>query len=360
MAKDYYKTLGVAKNASQEEIKKAYKNLAKKYHPDLNKSPDATEKFKEISEAASVLGDAQKRQQFDQYGSADLNGQGMGGFDYRDFQGQGFNFDDLFENLFSGFGGGGRRRGPARGHDMLMDIEVSLEEAAKGVTKTVSISRQATCSVCDGTGAASKSGLHACDDCKGSGSQKVTRRTPFGVFASTTTCKTCEGTGEVIEDPCDTCRGEGRVEMTSEIEIKVPPGIEDEMRLRLTGEGEAGERGATAGDLYATVHVRAHKIFVRDGNDLRIEIPISFGIAALGDEIEVPTLDGPETLKIPAGTQPGTVFRLKARGMPNVRGHGTGNLLVTVNIKVPEKLTSRQKELIQELEGESKKKKGWF
>ncbi len=360
MTKDYYKLLGVPKTASHDEIKKAYKTLAKKYHPDLNKSADATEKFKEINEAAAVLGDSQKRQQYDQFGTADAQGQGFGGFDFRDFQSQGFNFDDIFDNLFGGGFGGARRRGPTRGHDLLYDLDVTLEEVAKGAAHNVNVARQALCEECEGTGAASKSALHTCSECKGSGVQKITRRTPFGMFATTSTCKTCDGTGEVIEDPCRICRGEGRVEKTSELEIKIPAGVEDGMRLRLQGEGEAGERGAHPGDMYVNVHIKPHKIFVRDGNDLHVDIPISFGLAALGGEIEVPTIDGPETLKIPAGTQPGTQFRMKSRGLPSVRGYGTGSLLVKVNIKVPEKLTKKQAELIRELEGELPKKKGWF
>lgn len=359
MAKDYYKILGVEKTATTEEIKKAYKTLAKKYHPDLNKAPEATEKFKEINEAAAVLGDPQKKQQYDDYGTADFNGQGFGGFDFRDFQGG--NFDDLFENLFASFGfGGARRRGPTRGHDLLYDLDIVLEEAAKGMTKTIDVTKQSLCEECDGTGAASKSGIRTCDECKGSGTIKQARRTPFGVFATTTTCRTCAGTGEIIEDPCKVCRGEGRVETTKEIEIKVPAGVEDGMRLRIGGEGEAGERGSEAGDLYVMIHVKPHKTFIRQGDDLSIEIPIPFSIAAIGGDIEVPTLDGNETLKIPAGTQPGEVFRLKARGVPNVRGYGTGSLNVKVTVKVPDKLTKRQAELLREFDGESKKKKSMF
>lgn len=361
MAKDYYKVLGVEKAASHDEIKSAYKKLAKKYHPDLNKSPEATEKFKEINEAAAVLGDQQKRQQYDQFGTADFNGQGMGGFDFSQFSGRGFDFDDIFEQFFSGFGmGSGRRRGPSRGHDLIYDLDIELDEAAKGVNKTVSVIKQSTCPACDGTGAATKSGLSKCDECKGAGVTRQTRRTPFGYFSTQTTCKTCQGTGEVIEDPCKECGGEGRIETNKELEIKVPPGVEDGMRLRLSNEGEAGERGASSGDLYVTVHVKPSKLYRRDGDDLHIEVPISFGLAAMGGDIEVPTLDGPERLKIPAGTQPGTVFRLKARGMPNVRGYGTGSLLVHATVKVPEKLTKRQAELLREFEGLASKKKGWF
>jgi len=359
MAKDYYKILGVEKSATQEDIKKAYKTLAKKYHPDLNKAPDAGDKFKEINEAAAILGDPQKRQQYDDYGTSDFNGQGFGGFNYRDFQGA--NFDDLFENLFAGFGfGGARKRGPARGHDLIYDLDVTLEDAAKGVAKSIAVTKNATCDQCDGTGAATEEDLRTCGECNGTGAIKQTRRTPFGYFATTTACKACEGTGEVIEDPCKTCGGEGRIEVTKEIEVKIPAGVEDGMRLRLSGEGEAGERGAEPGDLYVMIHVQPHKIFRRDGNDLWIDVPIPFSMAALGGEIEVPTLEEPEKLKIPSGTQPGEVFRLKSRGIPNVRGYGTGSLNVKVTVHVPEKITRRQAELLKEFDAESKKKKGIF
>ena len=358
MAKDYYKILGVDKKASTEEIKKAYKKLAKQFHPDLNKAPDAADKFKEINEAAAVLGDSTKRNHYDQFGTVD--GQGFGGFDYRDFQGQGFDFESMFENLFQGFGFGGRRRGPARGHDLIYDLDIDLEEAAKGVKKAVSVVKQVSCETCDGTGAATKSALKTCSECKGSGVLKITRRTPFGMFATQTTCKTCEGTGEVIEKPCKTCKGRGRIDATKELEIKVPAGVEDAMRLRLSGEGEAGERGASPGDLYVTVHVKPHKIFKRDGDDLIIEAPITFGLAAMGGTIEVPTLDGPEEMRIPAGTQPGTEFRLKARGLPNLRGYGTGSMIIIVTVKVPDKLTKKQAELLKEFEGETKRKKTIF
>lgn len=358
MAKDYYKTLGVAKNASQEEIKSAYKKLAKQYHPDLNKAADASDKFKEINEAAAVLGDPQKRQQYDQFGSADPNGSGMGGFDFRDFQNQGFNFDDIFENMFAGFGfGGARRRGPQRGHDLITDVDVTFEDVAKGVTKSVTVNRNAVCSECEGSGAAS-GGSRTCDTCKGSGSVKQTRRTPFGYFATQTACKACDGTGELIEHPCSACDGEGRVEESKELDVKIPAGIEDGMRLRLEGEGEAGERNAPTGDLYVTVHVLPHKVFVRDGNNLRLTLPITFATAALGGELDVPTLDGKETIKIPHGTQPGTEFRLKGHGFPNLRGYGTGSILVHVTIDVPDKLTKRQVEILKEFDGI--KKKGWF
>lgn len=356
MAKDYYKILGVSKNASHDEIKSAYKKLAKQFHPDINKAHDASDKFKEINEAAAVLGDPQKKQQYDQFGSADPNGSGMGGFDFRDFQGGGF--EDLFEGLFSGFGfGGARRQGPQRGHDLVTDVDVTFEEVAKGATKTIHVRKHAVCEDCDGTGAQA-GGLSTCDECKGTGTVKQTRRTPFGYFATQSACKTCDGTGEIIENPCKHCRGEGRVEVTKELDLKVPAGIEDGMRLRLEGEGEAGERNAPTGDLYATVHVLPHKLFVRDGNNLRLTLPITFATAALGGELDVPTLTGTQTIKIPHGTQPNTEFRLKGEGFPNLRGYGTGSILVNVTIEVPDKLSKRQVELLKEFDGI--KKRGLF
>ncbi|MEK6849347.1 MAG: DnaJ C-terminal domain-containing protein, partial [Nanoarchaeota archaeon] len=219
------------------------------------------------------------------------------------------------------------------------------------------VRKHSVCSACDGTGAET-GGLSECDECNGSGTVKVTRRTPFGVFATQGSCKHCNGTGEVIEDPCAHCKGEGRVQETKELEVKIPQGMEDGMRLRLAGEGEAGERNAPTGDLYVTIHVLPHKIFTRDGNDLRITIPISFATAALGGEITVPTFDGDETLKIPHATQPNTEFRIKSRGIPQVRGYGTGSILVTVTIEVPDKLTKRQVELLKEFDGS--KKRGFF
>ncbi|MEK6822423.1 MAG: molecular chaperone DnaJ [Nanoarchaeota archaeon] len=359
MAKDYYETLGVAKGATTDEIKTAYKKLAKKYHPDVNKAADATEKFKEISEAAAVLGNEEKRQHYDKYGSAEGQQFGGQGFDFSNFDFSGFgDFGDLFD-MFSG-GMGGRRRGPQRGRDLLYDLDITLEDAAKGVEKEISVRKRTTCDACDGSGAKHKDDIDTCSTCGGAGMVRQTRRSPFGYVQTTGMCPACNGEGTRVKHPCKKCEGTGAVDEAKTIEIKIPAGVEEGMRLRVAGQGEAGGRGAPAGDLYVAVHMQPHETFERDGDDISMTTDISFGQAALGAEIEVPTLDGNATLRIPAGTQPGTVFSMRGHGIPNVRGHGTGAQLVKVNVKIPTKLTKKQEELIKELEGVHGKKKGWL
>lgn len=363
--KDYYKILGVEKTATKEEIKKAYKNLAKKYHPDLNKDTDATEKFKEINEAAAVLADDEKRTQYDQHGTtADQFGQGFQGFDFSDFMsGSGVDFDSIFESFF---GGGGnpfssrRRRGARRGSDLRYDLEISLEEAAAGATKHLTIPRMEQCQKCHGSGAESESDIVICPDCNGAGVKRQTQRTPFGIFATTSTCRKCNGQGKYIKHECEECDGTGVVKRTRKLEIKMPAGAEEGTNLRVAGEGEAGEKGAATGDLYIVIHVKEHETFERHGDDIYVKVPIPFTIAALGGEIEVPTLGGKAALKIPAGTQSNTIFRMKGKGIPYLHGSGAGNENVEVIIQVPEKLTKKQKELLQEFEKESKDKKGFF
>ncbi|MEA3430799.1 MAG: molecular chaperone DnaJ [Nanoarchaeota archaeon] len=368
MAKDYYDTLGVGKDASKEEIKKAYKKLAKKYHPDINKEEGSSDKFKEINEAAAVLSDEQKRKQYDQFGSADF--QGFQGFDFSEMFGGGssgggfgsFDFGDIFDQVF---GGSRRRRGGAsRGSDLRYDIEITLEEAAFGTTHNIVIPRFETCSKCEGTGAKSKSDIKTCTECNGSGYVKRTQRTPFGMFATTSSCPRCGGEGKVIKDLCEYCDGAGKVKKKKKIEVKIPAGVETGSRLRISGEGEAGEKGGPPGDLYIVIHVEEHDIFVRDGNDIYIEVSISYTQATLGDEIEVPTLKGDAKLKIPSGTQPGTVFRMRGKGIKSLRGFGTGDEKVRVQVNVPKKLNKKQKELIQKLHeefgGKIKKKKKLF
>lgn len=371
MAKDYYKTLGVSKSATKDEIKKAYKKLAKQYHPDLNKSSDATEKFKEINEAAAILADDQKREQYDQFGTADFSGfqGGSAGFDFSGFDfsdlgrafGTGFDFGDIFDTFF---GRGGRERGyagPLRGADLIYNLEISLEEAASGAARNISIVHDENCPKCHGSGAESSSSVKTCDVCQGTGMEKHTRKTPFGVFSTATTCRTCGGQGKVVKEKCTQCKGSGKVEKSRKIEIKVPAGVDNGSKLRIAGEGEAGEKGGRAGDLYVVMNIANHEIFERHGNDIYTEIPLNFTTAALGGEIEVPTLDGKAKLKIPAGTQSGTIFRLKEKGIPNLRGGGVGSENVRVIISVPKKLNSKQKELLEEFEKEQKKTdKGFF
>ncbi|MBW3015481.1 molecular chaperone DnaJ [Candidatus Woesearchaeota archaeon] len=362
MAKDYYDILGVPKDATKEQIKKAYKKLAKKYHPDINKDEGAAEKFKEINEAAAVLGDDEKRSRYDQFGTAEPGFEGFSGFDFSDMFGgfESFDFGDIFDRFF----GGSRRRrsSSSRGADLRYDIDITLEEAATGVKKSIIVPRLETCSKCDGSGAKSKSDIKQCPDCNGSGYIRTTRRTPFGVFSSTTGCPKCRGEGKVVKEYCDICDGAGRVRKNKKIEVTIPPGVDTGSKLRIPGEGESGEKGGPSGDLYIVLHQLEHNIFDRDGDDIYVKVPITFTQAVLGDEIEVPTLDGKAKLKIPAGTQSATLFRMKNKGLPNLRGYGTGSEYVKVFVEVPKKLTKKQKELITELHKElgKKKRKSFF
>ena len=365
MAKDYYKILSVERNATKEEIKKAYKQLAKKYHPDLNKSPESEQKFKEINEAAAVLGDDAKRSQYDQFGDADAfkraSGGGFSGFDFgsfRDFAG--FDFGDIFDQFFSGGMNGGSRRRSKRGANIRVDIEITLEEAAEGTTKTLSIPREETCPQCDGSGAASPGDIKTCPECQGAGVSRRTQRTPFGLFSTTATCGTCRGRGKTVERECPECDGTGLVKRTRKIEVKVPPGAEEGTNLRITGEGEAGEEGAGPGDLYVIIHVREHDTFERRGDDLYVKAEVPFATAALGGEVEVPTLQGKAKLRIPAGTQSNTVFKMRSKGVPYLHGSGEGDELVEVVIEVPKNLSRRQRELLEEFAERPKKKKGFF
>src|SRR3989338_4779643 len=359
MAKDYYRILGVEKNATKEEIKKAYKNLAKKSHPDLNKGEGSAEKFKEINEAAAVLADDEKRSQYDRHGTtAEQFGQGFQGFDFSDFMrgsDVGLDFDSIFESFFGGSFRQGRR-GPARGSDLRYDLEITLEEAYSGATKSIAIPRLEKCGKCNGSGAENEKDIVNCADCNGSGVVRRTQRTPFGMLATTMTCRKCHGSGSYIKNPCDECNGKGIVRETRKIEIKIPAGAEEGTNLRIRGEGEAGEKGAETGDLYVIVHMREHDVFERHGDDIYVKINISFATAALGGEIEVPTLDGKAKLKIPSGTQSNTVFRMKGKGIPYLHGYGTGNENVEVIVEVPKKITKKQKELLKEFDKESGKK----
>lgn len=357
MSKDYYKILGVEKNASQDDIKRAYKKLAKQYHPDVNKDSEASEKFKEINEAAAVLGNAEKRQHYDQFGTADANFSQGFGFDPSNF---GFDFDDIFDNIFAGFGfdSGRRRSYQPRGRDLGYEVEITLEDVFKGATKKLEIDKFGVCEKCSGSGARKGSGSVNCDSCNGKGVVQHTRRTPFGIFATTTTCSDCRGAGEVIKDVCSECSGKGRVKITKTITVKIPAGIEDSTRLRVQGEGEAGERGVRSGDLYVVVYVNEHDVFERDGSDVFVDVPVSFVQACLGDEVEVPTLDGKATVKIPAGTQPNTVLRMRGKGLPSMDG-GVGDENVRITVEIPTKLTKEQTSLLKQF-GDVKKKKSWL
>jgi len=342
---DYYELLGVSRDASDRDIKKAYRRLAMKYHPDRNPDDEAAElKFKEISEAYEVLSDAQKKAAYDQYGHAGLGGQGgMGG----GFEG-GFSdiFGDVFGDMFGG-GGGGRGRGRSsvrRGADLRYNLDLSLEEAVRGCEKTLKVPTYVSCETCDGSGAKKGTTAKTCGTCGGAGQVRMQQ----GFFAVQQTCPTCHGEGKVISDPCNVCHGQGRTQKTKTLEVKIPSGVDTGDRIRLSGEGEAGAHGGPSGDLYVQVNVKDHPIFERDGANLYCEVPISFVDAALGGELNVPTLDGQVKLKIPAETQTGKMFRLRGKGVKPVRGGALGDLMVRAVVETPVSLTSRQKELLEE------------
>jgi len=364
--KDYYRILGVQKNATKEEIKKAFKKLALQYHPDRapdDKKAEHEEKFKEINEAVSVLGDDKKRQQYDQFGSTAFSGSGgagfQQGFDYSDIMSQfrsGMfgDFDDIFDHLFGGNRGRGNR--PRRGADLLYETEIKLEEAYSGTSKTISLNKLERCPECQGKGAHD---FESCHHCQGSGYMKRTQRTPFGLFQQTGPCPYCHGRGELPQDSCKNCGGEGLTRRKKELEVSIPAGIEDGMRLRIPGEGEVGESNGPAGDLYLQIRIEPHDFFQRKGKDLYLTVPISFSQAVLGDEIEVPTLDGKAKLTIPQGTQTETILRMRGKGMPSLQGSEKGDQMVTVHVVVPTKLSRKQKELIKDLH-EEKPQHGFF
>lgn len=363
--KDYYEILNVSKDASLDEIKAAYRKLAKKYHPDLNPNDkEAEQKFKEINEAYEVLSDPEKRRRYDMFGEAGVNGQG--GYS-QDFTGFGDIFDDIFDMFTGGFGRATHRArdyGPVKGADLRYDLTLEFEEAVFGAEKEIQIRRSESCSTCNGTGVKPGSSKETCSKCNGSGEIRYAQRTPFGQFVRVATCDMCGGTGEIIKEKCVSCNGTGKVLKNKRIKVKIPAGVDTGSIISVKGEGEAGDRGGPPGDLYVYINVKPHKIFKRKGNDIFLTVPISFTEACLGAEIEVPTLEGIEKFDLPAGTQTGEEFKLKNKGVPNVRGFGRGDLYFKVKIQVPKKLTDRQKELLLELDKEfnnrKQEKKGFF
>lgn len=345
--RDYYEVLGLEKNASKEEIKKAYRKLSKKYHPDINKEAGADEKFKEVKEAYEVLSDDQKRDQYDRFGHTDPN-QGFGGFGNGDFGGFG-GFEDIFSTFFGG--GSSRRRdpnAPRQGADLQYTMSLEFEEAVFGKETVIEIPREENCDTCHGTGAKPGTKPETCSHCHGSGQLNTEQNTPFGKIVNRRVCNYCNGTGKMIKDKCKTCGGTGKVKKRRKINVKIPAGVDDGQQLRVSGQGEPGINGGPAGDLYVVFHVKEHEFFERDGDDIYCEVPLTFSQAALGDEIEVPTLHGKVKLKVPSGTQTGTKFRLRGKGVPNVRGHGVGDQHIHVKVVTPTKLTEKQKQLLRE------------
>ncbi|WP_353096089.1 molecular chaperone DnaJ [Tissierella praeacuta] len=362
--RDYYEILGIEKNASEDEIKKAYRSLAKKYHPDLNPdNKEAEAKFKEANAAYEILSDPEKRSRYDRFGHAGVDPQ-AGGY------GGGFGgFGDIFEDIFDIFGGGfsqgSRKPGPVRGSDLRYNLNLEFKEAVFGAEKEIQIRRTENCKSCGGTGAKKGTEKETCATCKGRGEVRYAQQTPFGQFVRTSTCDVCNGTGEVIKEKCNTCGGTGKEVKMKKMKVKIPAGVDTGSIISMRGEGEAGDRGGPNGDLYIYINVIEDSIFKRSGNDIYLSIPISFTEAALGAEIEIPTLEGITKYTIEAGTQTGTEFRLKNMGVPNVRGHGRGDLFFNVVVQVPTNLTDKQKELLRNFANEKgenirEHKKGFF
>ena len=362
--KDYYATLGVDKNASADEIKRAYRKLAKQYHPDVNKEPGAEEKFKEINEAYDVLGDEQKKARYDQYGSADPNagfgGSGFGGFE--GFSSSGFGgFEDIFGAFFGGGSRGRNSNQPRQGDDVEKALNITFDEAVHGCKKRIRLAADEECMQCGGTGAASKSDIKTCDKCKGQGRVFIRQQTIFGSSTVQTNCPDCGGKGKVITKKCPYCNGTGRTKTTKDIEINIPAGVQTGMTMRLDGKGPAGYNGGPNGDLYIKFVCGEHKEFKRDGLNILLEVPITFTQAALGDEIKVPTIDGDETLKIPAGTQTGTQIKLKGKGTKNPKGGmSKGDQIVTLKVVTPTSLSQEERKLFEQLGNVTTEKKKSF
>ncbi len=341
--KDYYEILGVSKNASADEIKSAFRKLAKKYHPDVSKEPDAAEKFKEAQEAYAILSDENKRKQYDQYGHAAFSNNAGGGFDFN-----GFDFSDIFDDLFGGgfgfnFGSSSRSR---KGRDSILRVNLEFEEAVFGTKKTINVAGEVECSECHGEGG---SGVKKCPTCGGSGTQTVEQRTVFGSFMSKTTCKACSGKGKTVENVCKKCKGHGSVRENQEIEVKIPAGVNTGNQLRVPGKGESGSNGGPSGDLYLEFYVKEHPIFERDGIDIYLLLPITITEAILGCKKDIPTLSSSVKITIPAASQSGDKLRLKGKGVEDVHSYKKGDMYVVIDVVIPKKLTKEQKKLVEEL-----------
>jgi molecular chaperone DnaJ len=353
--KDFYEVLGVHRSANADEIKRAYRTLARKHHPDVSENKaEAEHRFKEINEAYEVLSDPQKRAQYDRFGTVGAGNGAGGGFGDFGF-GPGFGasgFGDIFDIFFGDRMGAqqtqARRTGPSRGSDLRYDLEITLEEAFSGTTREIQFNHLAQCETCRGSGAAPGTLVVPCDRCSGSGVMRMVRQTPLGQFVTQSTCTQCGGEGQMIKQPCQSCGGRGRREVERKLTVKVPAGVDDGSRIRISGNGEAGIRGGPAGDLYVYLSIAAHPLFKRDGLDTYVDVPISFPHAALGAQVTVPSLEGDLQLAVHAGTQSGTTFRMRGHGMPSVRGSQRGDHVVTVHVVVPTKVSKRQRELLEE------------
>ena len=355
MAGDYYQTLGVSRDVDKDELKRAYRRLARKYHPDVNKEAGAEEKFKEINRAYEVLSEPETRARYDRFGEAGVGGGAAGGgYEYSDMGG----FADIFETIFSGFGGGAgtaggqsrRRNGPVRGDDLRLDLKLDFREAVFGGEKQIKIPHLESCDTCNGSGAKPGTGVKTCSTCSGSGQVRRATRTPFGSFAQVSACTTCNGTGQVIEEKCGTCHGAGRMQETKKLKITIPPGVDNGTRLRVSGEGDAGMRNGTPGDLYVYLFVEPDKEFVREGINIRSELTVSYLQAILGCKLQVNTIDGKEELTIPAGTQPNTVLTLENKGVPKLGNPvSRGDHSIAIKVNIPTKISSEERDLLEKL-----------
>lgn len=353
MPRDYYETLGVARDADKEEIKRAYRRLARKYHPDVNKEAGAEDRFKEINRAYEILSEPEMRARYDRFGEAGV-GSGAGAAGFQDF-GDVSGFADIFESFFSGFAGGApqgtaRRRGPARGDDLRLDLKLDFREAVFGGEREIRVPHLENCGTCSGTGAKSGTRPRTCSTCNGSGQVRRATRTPFGSFTQVSVCPTCNGEGQVVEEKCEVCGGNGRKQETKKLKITIPAGVDSGTRLRVSREGDAGQRGGPPGDLYVYLFVNEDPEFQRDGINILSEIKISYLQAILGCRLEVNTVDGPEELLIPAGTQPGTVLTLESRGVPKLGNSvSRGDHLITVQVEIPTRVSTEERELLEKL-----------
>lgn len=351
--RDFYDVLGVSRDASQDEIKRAYRKLSKKYHPDINDAEDANEKFKEATEAYETLSSEQKRQQYDQFGHAGAQqgfggggAGGYGGFNTGGFGGGGF--EDIFNTFFGGGAATRDPNAPVQGDDLQYTMDLEFEEAVFGKEETIHYKRDEVCSTCSGSGAKPGTQPQTCSKCRGTGTMTAAQQTAFGTFQTQTTCDQCNGTGKEIKEKCDDCQGSGLRRETHSVKVTIPAGIEDGNQIRLQGQGNAGKNGGPYGDLYVVFNVKPSKQFIRRGSEIYYELPINFVQATLGDDVQVPTVHGDVSLKIPAGTQPGTIFRLKGKGAPMLNGSRTGNQQVKVKIEIPKKLTKEQAQLLRD------------